>query len=89
MENWIHLDWKDNEYVRFVCAYYARVTEQPNLILLAHDYDSQMLNVGVKCAVDYLAEAFDYFCGAYDRLYCMDFPGAYDRVAYAVNVAID
>lgn len=89
MDNWIELEWKDNEYVRFVCAYYARMKGIENRMVPAHDYDSRMINVGDLEAIHFLEQAFDYFLYAYERLYCFDFPGACDRVAYAVNVAME
>jgi hypothetical protein len=52
-----------------------------------HDYDSRLINVGDLEAIHFLEQAFDYFLYAYERLYCFDFPGAYDRVTYAVNIA--
>ena len=89
MDNWVKLERKDNEYVRFVCMYYARIKGLENRMVPAHDYDSRMINVGDGEAVLFLEQAFNYFLYAYERLYCLDFPGAYDRVAYAVNIAIE
>lgn len=89
MQNWIALENRDNEYVRFVCQYVSRVTRTTNKALRAHDYDDSMFNVGDAAAVEYLAFAFDYFYQVYQRVGCVDFPGVCDRIAYAVNVALD
>ena len=74
------LDNVVNEYVRFVCALYARKMDVENLILPVHVYEDNLLYVGDDAALAFLYDAFNWFERRWWMLCNDPFPTIFDRL---------
>ena len=76
----VKLDAGTNEYVRFVCALYARKMNIANLILPVHVHEDRTLYTDDDSALVFLYDAFNWFEMRWWR-YCNDnFPLIFDHL---------
>ena len=86
---YVLLDSLTNEYVRFVCALYARKMDVANLILVAHVYEDNLLCIDDDSALVFLYDAFEWFERRWFNLCNDNFPLIFDKLDETLYLVCD